>query len=42
MDYLFSLGSAVGSNEEGFCLESHHLISHRRPLCTPIHLNNIL
>jgi hypothetical protein len=37
MDCLFSLGSTVGSNEEGFHLKSYHLISSRRPLCTPSH-----
>jgi hypothetical protein len=35
MDCLFSSGSAVGSHGEGLCLQSHCLISLRRPLFTP-------
>jgi hypothetical protein len=37
MDCLFSLGSTMGSHEEGLCLQSPNLVSCRRPLCTPNH-----
>ena len=37
MDCLFSLGSAMGSHGEGLHLQSHSLISHRRPLCALSH-----
>lgn len=37
MDCLFPLGSAVGSHREGLYLQSHCLISHRRPPCAPSH-----
>lgn len=36
MDCLFSSRSTMGSYEENLHLQSHRLIFHRRPLCTPI------
>ena len=35
MGCLFSSRSAEGSHGEGLCLQSHSLVSCRRPLCTP-------